>query len=200
MARRGDQLRDHLLWTAKDVFLELGFERASMDVVASRAQASKRSLYAHFGSKEKLFLAVVELIRGLLLNRLGSPADHADDPVEALALFCARYVKALTVQGAIQMFRLNAAEAPRFPAGAAQYFEIVFSEVQARVSGYIAERFGKSLKESDAAAEALLGQALYPRLPRAIFGLDQLKDNLGEAFAPGLDLDLFRAAVGRSVR
>jgi len=29
----------------------------SMDVVASRAETSKRSLYAHFESKEKLFLA-----------------------------------------------------------------------------------------------------------------------------------------------
>src|ERR1700704_2001960 len=33
------------------------FERASMDVVAARAETSKRSLYAHFESKEKLFLA-----------------------------------------------------------------------------------------------------------------------------------------------
>ena len=39
MTRRGDQLREHLLWTAKDVFLELGFERASMDVVAARADS-----------------------------------------------------------------------------------------------------------------------------------------------------------------
>jgi len=61
MARRGDKLREHILWTAKDVFLEMGFERASMDVVASRAETSKRSLYAHFESKEKLFLAARNL-------------------------------------------------------------------------------------------------------------------------------------------
>src|SRR5580698_6907535 len=52
MTRRGDTLREHILWTAKEVFLEMGFERASMDVVANRAQTSKRSLYAHFQSKE----------------------------------------------------------------------------------------------------------------------------------------------------
>ena len=70
MARRGDKLREHILWTAKDVFLEMGFERASMDVVAGRAETSKRTLYAHFESKEKLFLAVIELVRGLFLGRL----------------------------------------------------------------------------------------------------------------------------------
>jgi hypothetical protein len=37
MARRGDALREHILWVAKEVFLELGFERASMDDVGSRA-------------------------------------------------------------------------------------------------------------------------------------------------------------------
>ena len=70
MARRGDKLREHILWTAKDVFLEMGFERASMDVVASRAETSKRSLYAHFNSKEKLYLAVIDLVRGLFLSKL----------------------------------------------------------------------------------------------------------------------------------
>ena len=33
MSRRGDKLREHILEAAKDVFLEMGFERASMDVV-----------------------------------------------------------------------------------------------------------------------------------------------------------------------
>ena len=199
MARRGDELRDHMLWTAKDVFLELGFERASMDVVANRAKASKRSLYAHFGNKEKLYLAIVELVRSLLLERLGYPADHSDDPVDALATFCAQYVNALTVSGAIQMFRLNAAEAARFPAGAAQYYEIVFAEVQARVSGYIAERFGRTQADSVPAAEALIGQTLHPRLARAIFGIDPLHDDLGDAVASSLDLAPFRAAVRRSL-
>jgi AcrR family transcriptional regulator len=65
MGLRGGDLRDHILWTAKDLFLEVGYERASMDVVAERAATSKRSLYAHFESKDKLFLAVAELIRDL---------------------------------------------------------------------------------------------------------------------------------------
>ena len=35
---RGDQLSEHILWIAKNVFLEVGFERASMDVIAARAK------------------------------------------------------------------------------------------------------------------------------------------------------------------
>jgi AcrR family transcriptional regulator len=63
--------REHILWAAKDVFIEMGFERASMDMVAARAVTSKRSLYAHFESKDKLFLAVVDLVRELRTCRLG---------------------------------------------------------------------------------------------------------------------------------
>ncbi len=68
----------------------MGFERASMDVVASRADMSKRSLYAHFESKEKLFLAVIELVRGLFLSRLQTPGDYSEKPAEALVMFCGR--------------------------------------------------------------------------------------------------------------
>jgi AcrR family transcriptional regulator len=95
MARRGDALRDHILWTAKDLFLETGFERASMDVVAERAATSKRSLYAHFESKDKLFLAVVELIRDLYLGGLQTPDAYGDDPAEAVVRFCGRLLHVL---------------------------------------------------------------------------------------------------------
>ena len=37
-----------------------------MDVIAARVATSKRTLYAHCESKVKLFLAVIELVRGLV--------------------------------------------------------------------------------------------------------------------------------------
>ena len=95
MARRGDKLREHILWIAKEVFLEMGFERASMDLVASRAETSKRSLYAHFESKEKLFLAIIELVRGLFLSALRMPGDYSEKPADALVMFCGRYLEIL---------------------------------------------------------------------------------------------------------
>ncbi|MBV8174641.1 MAG: helix-turn-helix transcriptional regulator [Verrucomicrobia bacterium] len=35
-----------------------------MDVVANRAGTTKRTLYAHFASKEDLFLAVFHFLKG----------------------------------------------------------------------------------------------------------------------------------------
>ncbi len=196
MARRGDKLREHILWTAKDVFLELGFERTSMDEVASRAATSKRSLYAHLESKEKLFLAVIELVRGLFLSRLGMPGDYPGQPAEGLVMFCGRYLETLLHEGSIRMFRLSAAETARFPAGAAQYFDVIFTEVHARLSAYLKTTFDLSATVSFGMAQKLLGQVLYPRLPRALFGMDPLAKSLDdETLSPDFDLTAIRIAV-----
>ena len=98
MGLRGGELREHILKAAKDVFLEMGYERASMDVVAARAETSKRTLYAHFESKDKLFLAVVDLVRELYLGRLKVPEDYSDDTTEAVVLFCGRFLQLLLWQ------------------------------------------------------------------------------------------------------
>ncbi|RYG45980.1 TetR/AcrR family transcriptional regulator [bacterium] len=200
MARRGDQLREHILWKAKDVFLQMGFERASMDVVAARAETSKRTLYAHFESKENLFLAVIELVRGLFLNRLKSPSDYGEDPSEALVLFCGRYLGSLRYQPSIQMCRLSMAETARFPQGAAQHFDAMFTEVGARIGTYLDATYGLPSGTGDAAAQRLLAELLYPRLLRALFGLDELANSFEEAALSESDLVPVREAVTEMLR
>ncbi len=196
MARRGDQLREHILWVAKDVFLELGFERTSMDIIASRAETSKRSLYAYFASKEKLFLAVIELVRGLFLLRLRQPGEYSEKPAEALTLFCGRYLETLLYQASIQMIRVSVAETERFPEQAAQYYDQLFTEVHTRLSAYLRATFKLSAQGGAEVAHKLLGQILYPRLPRALFGIDPLATSLDrEALVPGVDLKPIRRVV-----
>jgi AcrR family transcriptional regulator len=194
-ARRGIKLREHILWIAKDVFLEMGFERASMDMVAGRAETSKRSLYAHFESKEKLFLAVIELVRGLFINRLKMPGDYSEKPTEALVMFCDRYLEILLYEKSIQMCRLTMAEASRFPEGASQYFDVLFTQVHAFLSTYLKTTFGLSTRASAEAAHRLLGQILYPQFPRALFGIDQLAESIDAARVQDLDLKPIRKIV-----
>jgi AcrR family transcriptional regulator len=201
MARRGDKLREHILWVAKEVFLEMGFERASMDEVASRAETSKRSLYAHFESKEKLFLAFVELVRGLFLHKLKTPGDYSEKPAEALVMFCGRYLEMLLYEANTRMCRLCMAEASRFPEGSVQYFDVVFTEVEKRLSAYLKTTFGLPAKASAEAARRLLGQILYPRFPRALFGIDKLGKSLDMyAIASDFDLRPIRKAVAELIK
>jgi AcrR family transcriptional regulator len=195
-ARRGDKLREHILWAAKDVFLEMGFERASMDVVAARAETSKRSLYAHFENKEKLFLAVIELVRGLFLTSLKMPGDYSDKPAEALVMFCSRYLEIMLYERSIQMCRVTMAESSRFPEGAAQYFDVLFTQVHTRLNSYLKANFGLSARASAEATHNLMGQVLYPYFPRALFGIGPLVASLDrETPTPDIDQKQVRRAV-----
>ena len=51
---------ESILAAAKRTFLAAGFGAVSMDSIAREARVSKATVYAHFGSKEELFGAVIE--------------------------------------------------------------------------------------------------------------------------------------------
>ncbi len=51
--------REILINTAEIVFMEKGFENASIDEIAKKSNLTKRTLYQYFMSKEDLFYAVV---------------------------------------------------------------------------------------------------------------------------------------------
>jgi AcrR family transcriptional regulator len=197
MGRRGEELSEHILFAAKDVFLELGFERTSMDVIAERAKTSKRTLYAHFESKEKLYLAVVALIRGLYLDKLRSPAEYADDTSEALVQFCGRFMALLLWAPAIGMCRLAISEAERFPEGAASFYDAIFTTAHERLASFLRERLKLGPKASTEAADDLIGRITHPRLARALFGIDKVRDDMpGEdKISADFDLKPIRKAV-----
>lgn len=196
MARRGDELREHILSVAKNVFLEMGFERASMDDVAARARTSKRSVYAHFESKEKLFLAVIDFVRALFLQRLQVPDAYSSKPTEALIQFCGRYVEVFLYEPSVQMLRMTLAETTRFPDAAAQHYDVMFASAATRLGSYLKATFGLSARASAEAAQRLLGQILFPLVPRALFGLESL---ITEFDARGLSTKVDLKPVRRAV-
>lgn len=59
-AAKREQTRALLLDAAARVFAECGFDGASVDEVAAAAGFTKGAVYTHFGSKDELFLAMLE--------------------------------------------------------------------------------------------------------------------------------------------
>jgi AcrR family transcriptional regulator len=197
MARRGEELREHILLASKDVFIQLGFERTSMDLVAARAETSKRSLYAHFESKDKLFLAVVDLVRELYLGRLGKPDDYSDDPTEAVVLFCGRFLQLILWQPALRTCRMTIGEAERLPEASSRYYGAIFATTNERLATFVSERCPIAPGTGTDIARELLGSTVYPELFRALLGVgDPLKEQPDEAaIAVDVDLTPIRRAV-----
>ena len=124
------------------------------------------------------------------------PGDYSEKPADVLVLFCGRYLEVLTYEASIQMMRVSMAESERFPEQAAQYFDILFTQVHARLSAYQKAAFGISARASAEAAQGLLGQVVHPRLTRALFGMDRLAESFdSERLAAGFDLKPIRKAV-----
>jgi AcrR family transcriptional regulator len=201
MARRGDELRKHILFTAKDVFLKSGFERASMDQVAAGASTSKRTLYAHFESKDKLFLAVVDLVRELYLDRLGTPEAYAQDATEAAVLYCGRFVQMLQWEPTLRMCRLGIAEAERLPEASARYYEAVFDSTHRRLADFLGRRCGLTAQDAEDAAHDVIARAVHPRLLRALFGTEPARTRQPDAATVAADVDLapIRAALAAAL-
>ncbi|MBB1024187.1 MULTISPECIES: TetR/AcrR family transcriptional regulator [unclassified Dietzia] len=83
--------RAAILVAARDLFVEFGVERTSMDAIAERAEVSKRTVYDYYGDKRRLLLGVIEdagetalvTLRGLIDAHL--PDTLADGEVDDLA-------------------------------------------------------------------------------------------------------------------
>ncbi|GAA5063933.1 AcrR family transcriptional regulator [Thermocatellispora tengchongensis] len=192
MARRGQELREHILDTAKLAFLEDGFERTSMDAIAARAETSKRSLYAHFPTKDALFLAVVERIRVLFGARMRTPAEYSAQPSEAVVRYCGRFVQLLRWSSVARMLRLGIAEADRLPDLAAGLHDVLFGITARDLAAHLVTALGLAPDKAEVVADELIGLVIHPTLPRLLFGLEPLVEEMPEETRLATDVDLDR--------
>ena len=82
--RDPDRTRSRILDAALEEFSRYGLGGARVDRIAARSGANKRMLYYYFGSKENLFLAVLEESYARIRNaEKGLDLEHRD-PREAL--------------------------------------------------------------------------------------------------------------------
>jgi AcrR family transcriptional regulator len=120
---RGEQRHAALLEAAEEVFLEHGYEGTSIDEIVRRVGGSKASLYAYFGSKEKLFWAVLDQLKDRFIEQMAVPSV-ADEDIEGTLLAVARKLLAVFLDPAqCRLFRTMIAESARFPELARDFFE-----------------------------------------------------------------------------
>jgi AcrR family transcriptional regulator len=109
-------VRQRILEAAFSAFMERGFAATSTLEIATRAKASKRELYAQFGSKQEILAAcIAERAKRLRLpSDLPEPRDR-ETLAQALTMFGAKLLKEISDPTVIAVFRLAIAEAVRAP-------------------------------------------------------------------------------------
>jgi AcrR family transcriptional regulator len=80
--RRRQMTRDALLDAAEEVFVRRGVPGAPMEEIAAEAGFSRGAIYAHFGSKDDLLLAVMDRFTSRQLDEF-LQLEHREDPIAA---------------------------------------------------------------------------------------------------------------------
>lgn len=174
---------------ARTCFARDGFERASLETIASEAGVSSATLYKHFRTKSDLFVAAVQALRA----EQGLPAIPDSAPVaRALEQLLSAYAELLTRPGTPDLFRSVIAEVSREPElaevadeGSRQAFARALCELLAR--GIARGEIRSSNLELS--AELLLGMVkavvFWPAIvkPGTPIGAKQKEDAVREACA-----------------
>jgi TetR/AcrR family transcriptional repressor of mexJK operon len=119
--------RRAILATAEQAFLAAQYDRVTMDDIAASSGVSKQTVYAHFGTKEQLFIELVTLMTRLAGDDVhqvaAGPVESGDRIAPALEAILCRQLAAVLQPRMLRLRRLVIGEVPRFPELARAVFE-----------------------------------------------------------------------------
>jgi AcrR family transcriptional regulator len=128
--------RRQILDGASKVFMDLGFDGASMGEIARAAGVSKGTLYVYFADKNQLFEAIVER-EMLAQQKVAFNFDPARDVATTLSEFGRAYIELLCRPGGGSAIRTVMAIAERMPEVGRRYYEHVLEKTINRLAAYL---------------------------------------------------------------
>ncbi len=129
--------RRQILEGACKVFMDLGFDGASMNEIARSAGVSKGTLYVYFADKSRLFEAIVQE-QALEHGKVIFNVDPARDAATTLREFGKAYIELLCRPGGGSAIRTVMAIAERMPEVGRRYYENVLEKTINGLADYLA--------------------------------------------------------------
>jgi TetR/AcrR family transcriptional repressor of mexJK operon len=186
-----------ILDTARQMFLERGYDATSLDDVAAASGVSKTTVYNNFEDKETLFSAVVLSVTERaerIIAELGTTLTGHEPVAERLTTVARALAYGALNPAVVQLRRLAISEALRFPDIVTAYWD----RAPARTLALLTESFtqmtdqGELDTDDPAAAAALFAYAvlgphqdqalLQPNRPLTHAHLDEHVDKVVTAF------------------
>ncbi|MBA8822806.1 AcrR family transcriptional regulator [Saccharopolyspora lacisalsi] len=149
----GEERRQQLLDIARALFAEKGFDGASIEEIAHRADVSKPVVYEHFGGKEGIYAVVVDREMRNLLDLIVSAlsAGHPRELLEQAACALLDYIDTST-----DGFRILVRDSP--VASTTGTFSSLLNDIASQVEHIFGLQF--SAKGYDPKLAPLYSQAL----------------------------------------
>jgi len=128
--------RRQILDGARKVFMDLGFDAASMNEIARSAGVSKGTLYVYFADKNRLFEAILE-DEALAQGKVAFNFDSSRDPETTLREFGRSYMALLCRPGGGSWIRTVMAIAERMPDVGRRYYANVLEKLVDHLADYL---------------------------------------------------------------
>ena len=133
--------RRQILDGARKVFMDLGFDGASMGEIARSAGVSKGTLYVYFADKNRLFEAIVAE-EALERGQVAFDFDPGRDVATTLREFGQAYIQMQCRPGGGSAIRTVMAIAERMPDVGRRFYENVLEKTINRLATYLDARVG----------------------------------------------------------
>lgn len=151
--QRASRRRLQIRQAAAGEFLRKGYAGTSMDDVAAAAKVSKQTVYKHFGSKEDLFVDIIEATVGDVMNevfeRISSSQDRRGPLADQLRTTGRRLIVLIMQPELLALRRLVTGEASRFP----QLGEAWWRGGPARLMAGLTERLRQAVSDGELAID-----------------------------------------------
>jgi AcrR family transcriptional regulator len=138
-AEEDSSKRRQILDGARKVFMDLGFDGASMNEIARSAGVSKGTLYVYFADKNRLFEAIVQE-EALAHGQVVFNFDPGRDVETTLREFGNAYIGLVCRPGGGSAIRTVMAIAERMPDVGRRYYENVLEKTINRLADYLQAR------------------------------------------------------------
>lgn len=112
---RGDKRRAAFIAAARQVFLEQGYEAASMSEIVLRAGGSLSTLYSQFGDKQGLFISMLDARVRQITDSMGVELSAHTPVQEGLRRIGEQFTSKLLEPESLEMYRLIVGLARKFP-------------------------------------------------------------------------------------
>lgn len=171
---RGVARRHAFLVAAREVFLEQGYEEASVNDVVRRAGGSLATLYAQFGNKEGLFLAVAQDQHERFVQQITPDCVDHLGLEQGLQAIGERYLAALLARDNLAFFRIIVGEGRKFPQLLQRYIATGADRVRAVVVDFL-KSHATQIEDPERLApyflEIMRGRHQYRALADETYGL-----------------------------
>jgi AcrR family transcriptional regulator len=172
MTEKGERRRAAMLEAATAVFLQRGYEGATLAEIIARSGGSRATLYALFGDKAGLFAAIIAALRERIVAPVSARIEGSAEA--ALLAVGTGFMRVMMAPESLGLYRVVIAEGARFPDLAEAVFSAGPKAAADGLSRYLAEKVRSGelmLTDSGVSARHFLEMVKGDLHFRALLGL-----------------------------